>query len=344
MTPRLSIIIPAYNCADYLDQCLDSITGPGGAGPGEAGPGEDVEVVVVDDGSTDATDRIVRARALTDPRIRHLRQDNQGVSAARNAGIAAARGGCLMFVDADDALAPGWWDAVRPHLEGEWDIVCFLAGAQREHYEPDELVRATIGGPGAPPLAWLAPPWAKLYRADLLAARGARFAPDIMYGEDALFNLELYAAGARCRFVAASVYRYRLRPGSTTRSYDERFVDSNERYLRALEKLLTDCGRYPRPVVTELVDTSFVRSVALAAVRIAGLARRRDRRAAVALTSRNAAFARRLARVRRAPGASRLERFVYALTRRAGPGPATALARLALHLRPRRRTAGWAVI
>ena len=49
MTPRLSIIIPAYNCADYLDQCLDSITDPGGTDPGGAGPGEDVEVVVVDD-------------------------------------------------------------------------------------------------------------------------------------------------------------------------------------------------------------------------------------------------------------------------------------------------------
>ena len=317
---RASIIVPVHNAEAYIDQCLDCLV---------AQTESTIEVVVVDDGSTDATDRIVRARALADPRIRHLRQDNQGVCAARNAGMAAARGRRLMFVDADDALAPGWWDTVRPHLEGEWDIVCFLADAQREHYEPDELVRATIGGPGAPPLAWLAPPWAKLYRADLLAARGARFAPDIMYGEDALFNLGLYASGARCRFVAASVYRYRLRPGSTTRSYDERFVDSNERYLRALEKLLTDCGRYPRPVVTELV---------------AGLARRRDRRAAVALTSRNAAFARRLARVRRAPGASRLERFVYALTRRAGPGPATALARLALHLRPRRRTAGWAVI
>ena len=254
MAPRLSIIIPAYNCADYLGQCLDSIADPGGAGPGD-----DVEVVVVDDGSTDATGRIVRARALADPRIRHLRQDNRGVSAARNAGIGAARGRCLMFVDADDALAAGWWDAVRPHLEGGEDIVCFLAGAERERYTPDELVRATIGDPGAPPLAWPAPPWAKLYRADLLAARGARFAPDIMYGEDTLFNLGLYASGARCRFVAASVYRYRLRPGSTTRSYDERFVESNERYLRALEKILIDCGRYPRPVVTELVDTSFVR-------------------------------------------------------------------------------------
>ena len=339
MAPRLSIIIPAYNCADYLGQCLDSIGDPGGAGPGD-----DVEVVVVDDGSTDATGRIVRARALADPRIRHLRQDNRGVSAARNAGIGAARGRCLMFVDADDALAAGWWDAVRPHLEGGEDIVCFLAGAERERYTPDELVRATIGGPGAPPLAWPAPPWAKLYRADLLAARGARFAPDIMYGEDALFNLGLYASGARCRFVAASVYRYRLRPGSTTRSYDERFVESNERYLRALEKILIDCGRYPRPVVTELVDASFVRSVTLAAVRIAGLPRRGDRRAAIALTRRNAAFARRLARVRRAPGAGRLERFVYALTRRAGPGPATALLRPALRLRPRRRGDGWAVI
>ena len=97
-------------------------------------------------------------------------------------------------------------------------------------------------------------------------------------------------------------------------------------------------------MVTELVDASFVRSVTLAAVRIAGLPRRGDRRAAIALTRRNAAFARRLARVRRAPGAGRLERFVYALTRRAGPGPATVLLRPALRLRPRRRGDGWAVI
>ena len=140
MAPRLSIIIPAYNCADYLDQCLDSITGPGGAGPDD-----DVEVVVVDDGSTDATDRIVRARALTDPRIRHLRQDNRGVSAARNAGIGAARGRCLMFVDADDLVAPDFVETLL-RLLGAPGCDCAAVGIGPFRNRPGDFGAGTARG------------------------------------------------------------------------------------------------------------------------------------------------------------------------------------------------------
>ena len=93
--PRITVIIPAYNLAPYINDCLASI---------EAQTLPDWECLVVDDGSTDATAPQVEARP--DPRIRLLRQRNAGVSTARNAGLAEARGEFTMFLDGDDKLHP----------------------------------------------------------------------------------------------------------------------------------------------------------------------------------------------------------------------------------------------
>ncbi len=92
---RVTVVVPAYNLAGYIDACLDSI---------EAQTLVGWECIVVDDGSTDAT--AARVQARTDPRIRLLRQRNAGVSAARNAGLAAAAGDYVMFLDGDDMLHP----------------------------------------------------------------------------------------------------------------------------------------------------------------------------------------------------------------------------------------------
>jgi GT2 family glycosyltransferase len=94
MTSRVSAIVPAYNCAPYLGAAIDSALGQEGI---------DVEVVVVDDGSTDATSSVI---ASFGGRIRAIRQDNRGPSAARNAGLAISRGEFVAFLDADDTWEP----------------------------------------------------------------------------------------------------------------------------------------------------------------------------------------------------------------------------------------------
>ncbi len=99
MPPLISIIIPAYNVADYLPACMDSLLPDAGA--------LGCEVVLADDGSADGTGALCDEYAAQHPFVRTLHQANAGQSAARNAAIRAAAGEWLVFVDSDDLLAPG---------------------------------------------------------------------------------------------------------------------------------------------------------------------------------------------------------------------------------------------
>ena len=222
MAPRLSIIIPAYNCADYLGQCLDSIADPGGAGPGD-----DVEVVVVDDGSTDATGRIVRARALTDPRIRHLRQDNRGVSAARNAGIGAARGRCLMFVDADDLVAPDFAETLL-RLLGTPGCDCAAVGVRAFWNRPGDFGAGTVRVlDGRDALRAVLGPCRgficnKAYRTSIVREHGVRLREDVAQSEDMLFNLDYLTHCRRLVYDDGLRYQYRQHVASATNALGNR--------------------------------------------------------------------------------------------------------------------------
>lgn len=103
--PELSVVVPVYNVEQYVAACLDSVLAQSHA---------DLEVVVVDDGATDDSAAIVERYAARDPRVRLLRQENQGLGAARNAGVAASRGRYLTFLDSDDVVPP---DAYRAMME-----------------------------------------------------------------------------------------------------------------------------------------------------------------------------------------------------------------------------------
>ena len=93
--PFISIVIPVFNMADGIRRCLRTVVDQ---------LVDDIEVLVVDDGSSDNTRLVVREFAAKEPRIRYLFQENTGVSSARNAGIEAAKGTYLLFIDADDEI------------------------------------------------------------------------------------------------------------------------------------------------------------------------------------------------------------------------------------------------
>jgi glycosyltransferase involved in cell wall biosynthesis len=98
MTPFISVIMPAYNSEPYIADAIGSLLSQTAV---------EVEVIVVSDGSTDGTERIVDAMATNEPRIRLLVEKHCGVAAARNAGLAAARANLITFLDSDDLCAPG---------------------------------------------------------------------------------------------------------------------------------------------------------------------------------------------------------------------------------------------
>lgn len=115
MNPEITVIIPAYNAAGYLEACLESIAGQ---------TFRAFEVIVIDDGSSDATALISGEFVRRDPRFRLIAVENGGVSRARNIGIEAARGDYLTFADADDLLHPRALERMLSILKKERADVC----------------------------------------------------------------------------------------------------------------------------------------------------------------------------------------------------------------------------
>ena len=119
-SPILSVIIPIYNSARYLPQCLDSVIASVSTGNG------DIEMILVDDGSTDGCSEICDSYAQKYPFIRCVHQNNAGVSAARNAGLELAKGDYIAWVDSDDTVAEDWFPQIYDAVVREApDVIVF---------------------------------------------------------------------------------------------------------------------------------------------------------------------------------------------------------------------------
>lgn len=123
--PELSVIIPVYNKADYICRALRSVLNQ---------TYQDFEVVVVDDGSTDNS--VSKVSSIEDNRIRLIRQENHGVSAARNTGIAGAKGNWIAFLDADDEWHPKKIERQMYYLE-KYPDVCWASCGFSRSSKPD---------------------------------------------------------------------------------------------------------------------------------------------------------------------------------------------------------------
>ena len=302
MRPILSVIVPAYNASSYIRACLDSILMPA--------TGDSLEVLVIDDGSRDETLSI--CRGIEDGRLSVHHQKNGGVSSARNSGLQFSQGEFVMFVDADDVLADGWWEEVRQHLSPEEDIVFFSARASHGVYSTREMVESIIGINPAEGLRWITSPFSKIYRRTFLSMRNISFDLGVINGEDALFNLKSVLLADNIRFMQGSIYRYRIHSSSATYSYDYRFVNSNERYLVLLSSLLSDNGFAPEEI-REYVRYSFCSSIEILALRIARVGDRRARKCAIRDLESNGVL---LNRLRSTAASSRIDtanRLIYLL-------------------------------
>lgn len=115
----ISIIIPVYNAADYLDRCLESLTNQ---------TCSKLEIILVDDGSTDTSSALCDQWAQSDSRIISLHQPNGGAASARNTGLDAASGGYIMFVDADDYVDNRLCEVLLAELKRRQEVDCVICG------------------------------------------------------------------------------------------------------------------------------------------------------------------------------------------------------------------------
>lgn len=225
--PLISVIVPIYNVADYIGACLDSICQQ---------TYTNLEIILVDDGSTDDSLERVADLVAADTRIQVIRQSNQGLSAARNAGLDRATGAYVTFVDSDDRLYP---DAISDLYQAlvkhqvplaigsiAWDgrePICFT----EEVLDRVALIEAT---PSVPHNTVKITAWGKLYARHLF--EGIRYPVGKLH-EDEYVTYKLYLAAGSAVTIPHLVYHYVARPGSIMAS---RFSLKNAEVLDAFRE------------------------------------------------------------------------------------------------------------
>lgn len=222
----VSVIVPCYNTETYLDQCLTSI---------EANDSCSLEVIVLNDGSSDSSLDIMRAHAAADPRVRVVDKSNQGYGATVNRGIDEARGSYIAIVEPDDYLKPGMYDTLfdLARRTGMPDVVksaywrVWMPGTPDErlfrcaYYKRVRPVGEAFALAECPRLIMHHPSiWSALYRRDFLASHAIRFMEVPGAGwVDNPFLIETLAQAERIVYTDESFYCYRedLPESSTAR-------------------------------------------------------------------------------------------------------------------------------
>lgn len=213
MAARLSVVVPIYNVAAYLETCLESIA---------AQTSRDLEVVMVDDGSTDESPSIAEAFAKRDTRFRLVRQPNRGLGAARNTGVEHANGEFLAFADSDDAVPDHAYELMLSTLaESGSDFVTgktmrFTAfGSARTTFQGPvfERTRLRTHITRFPLLRVDRTAWNKLFRRSFWDEHGFRF-PEGVYYEDTPVMLPAHYVARSVDVLEEAVYFWRVREGS----------------------------------------------------------------------------------------------------------------------------------
>ena len=241
--PKVSIVIPVYNTEAYVEDTILSIVNQSL---------RDSEIIVINDGSTDNSLPVIEKLAEKDPRIRIYSQENQGLSAARNAGIEHANGKYLYFMDSDDLLDPDaleqcvkkceannldflFFDAETFSDDKQFDCSVYdyfrARYVEDRTYSGEEILDMLIDKKIYKASACLS-----LIRLDYLNQIGLRFYPGIIH-EDELFSGLLYIQAKRVGCIPRPYFKRRARSGSiTTRVYSYKNIDS---YLQVSGQLKT---------------------------------------------------------------------------------------------------------
>ena len=230
--PCLSIIVPVYQVAPYLEKCVASILGQ---------TFSDFEVLLVDDGSTDGSGAICDALVQKDARVRVIHKENGGVSSARNIGLDAARGRYIGFVDADDWIEPAFYEKLVRNLETHPEAD-FCIGGVRDVY-PDGRVcqhyaktleyqvmtaeqAMTYVGERNHFTCYV---WANLYKREVF--QSLRFWETLDHSEDLVLIMELLEKVRSVVYDPAPLYYYRQRDDSRV----HRLFSYEDSQMRAIE-------------------------------------------------------------------------------------------------------------
>lgn len=233
--PKVSVIIPVYNSEKYLKACLDSVINQ---------TLKEIEIICVDDGSTDSSLEILKEYASKDKRLRVITQKNQGVSVARNSGICHAKGEYILFCDADDKYKSNLCSVIASVIDKEGkDIIAY----GHENYVDGELEDIDYKNISKIKKAntlenWLNLQvyiWEKAFKRSFIEKHNIKFPVGIKNAEDLIFCLLTYFSGAQYSLIESALYEYQKeRKGISTFSNPNGIENDTAayRYLTQTEK------------------------------------------------------------------------------------------------------------
>ena len=248
--PLVSIIVPVYNVKDYLPECIDSIINQ---------TYHNLEIILIDDGSTDGSETLCDKYKAKDSRIIVKHQKNSGLSVARNTGIKTSKGEYIAFIDSDDYVKPELIEhAISASTSHQADIVIF-------GYNEDTPSAKTVSGESATVQLLIGQEnldiiaWNKLYSSRLF--KNITF-PEGETHEDNLTTYKLLSLAEKVTYLPESLYIYRERPDSITAQKNilhrldirERAVEESKKFLGAKDNL-----RYKDAIDISLLLAKFAR-------------------------------------------------------------------------------------
>lgn len=251
--PLISIIIPVYNTLEYLERCFDSVS---------AQNYKNIEVLVIDDGSTDGSGDYCDNYAKKDFRFRVIHKDNEGVSKARNTGLDIANGEYIAFVDSDDSVENSIYEVLYASLK-EFDadmVICnqthFTQGKKEKRevlnrvavLNNEEALEEILLG-----RAFGGTPWNKLFKKSMV--QNIRFQEDVHYAEDLLFSVEVLLNCNKTVYVPEALYNYYDRE---TSGWKSAFSPKTYTDHIARERIITCVSQSKNSKILEFAHTNLL--------------------------------------------------------------------------------------
>lgn len=254
-TPLVSIIVPIYNIEKYLCECIDSILNQ---------TYSHIEVILVDDGSTDSCPQICDDYQAKDKRVKVIHKANGGTSSAREDGVNESTGQYIMFVDGDDWLELNAVELCMEEIKKDSDIGCVIFSYSKEtpnrtikvkilessgHFlgnDAKENIYRRFFGPMGNELKHpermenIVTCWGKLYQRRFVLQGRYYDLKEISSCEDALFNIYALQNCENISYLNLQLYHYRKRRQSLTKTYHPNFTNQRNRLFEIMEQAITE--------------------------------------------------------------------------------------------------------
>lgn len=257
LKPNVSIVMPAYNAEELIRRSIESVLSQSL---------QEIEFIIINDGSTDKTGEICNNYAKKDPRVRVFHKENGGVAAARELGMSHVSGEYYTHVDADDWIEPdmlkilyekatednvdmvicGYYTEYETHkteffIEEASDAMAYLEGVVN-HYKPNPAL------------------WNKLVKTSLYKENNVKFFKGINFGEDMLIILQLLLANPRVSVVNQAFYHYIANPDSITGSFSRKKFNERLALIEKIQKLTNHLPNIDLSLLKLQIKLDMVRS------------------------------------------------------------------------------------